>query len=261
MTPSSLDDVLTPSAGTLEIADGWQQGRGAFGGLVLGALTRALEAEAASGRPLRTLSASLLAPVVPGRARIAVEVLRAGSAVTSARAAMLQDDAVVAQASAVFGAARAAAPSWDRLSPPAAPPWQSLPAVAMPSPPAPVFTRHFDMRVCAGYPFSGAPEAEVLGWVRPRVTPRRRDAALIVALADCYFPVVLSQMTSPRPVATVSFGIDLCAPLDGLDPEAPVLHRATSPFARDGYVVEQRELWGADGRLLALNQQTFVVIK
>src|SRR5688500_1083649 len=104
MTPGSLDDVLTPSGGALEVPDGWQQVRGAFGGLVLGAMTRALEAAAGAGRALRTLSASLMAPVVPGRARISVEVLRAGSAVTTARAAMHQDDALVAQATAVFGA-------------------------------------------------------------------------------------------------------------------------------------------------------------
>jgi acyl-CoA thioesterase len=257
----SLDDVLTPVGGRLQVPDGWQQGRGAFGGLVLGAMTRALAGEVGGDRALRTLSATLMAPVVVGEAEIAVAILRAGSAVTTASAILLQDGAVAAQAVGIFGAPRPGTPAWTRLAPPRPTPWRDLPDVRLPSPPVPIFTRHFDMRVEAGFPFSGAAGGEVLGWVRPRAPATRRDAAYVVTLADCYFPVVLSEMTAPRPVATVSYHIELGAPLDGLDPDAPLLHHATAPFAAEGYVVDRRELWGEDGRLVALNQQTFVVIK
>ncbi|HEU4408007.1 MAG TPA: acyl-CoA thioesterase domain-containing protein [Polyangiaceae bacterium] len=60
--------------------EGWQQGRGAFGGLVPGALTRAMAAsEPEPARALRSLSAELLGPVPPGPADVGVEVLRRGS--------------------------------------------------------------------------------------------------------------------------------------------------------------------------------------
>lgn len=45
--------------------DGWQQGRGLFGGLVTAALVRALEATA-GGRVLRSLTSELCGPVRPG---------------------------------------------------------------------------------------------------------------------------------------------------------------------------------------------------
>ena len=48
---------------------------------------------------------------------------------------------------------------------------------------------------------------------------------------------------------------------DGLDPEAPLLYRATAPVATDGYCLETRELWSEDGRLVAINHQTFVIIQ
>ena len=40
----------------------------------------------------------------------------------------------------------------------------------------------------------------------------------------------------------------------------PLLYRATSPVLADGYCLETRELWGEDGRLVAINHQTIVVI-
>lgn len=64
----------------------------------------------------------------------------------------------------------------------------------------------------------------------------------------------------PRPMATIAFTLDIAGGLDGLDPDAPVLYRAAAPVCTDGYVLETRELWGSDGRLVAINQQTFVII-
>ena len=45
------------------------------------------------------------------------------------------------------------------------------------------------------------------------------------------------------------------------DPDAPLLYRGTVPVCGDGYFLETRELWSADGRLLALNHQTFAIIR
>lgn len=264
--PTSLDDVLTPArdgdAWILDVPDGWQQGRGAFGGLVLGGMTRALAAVAGDARPLRTFSASIVAPVLPGRARIEVNAAKIGSAVSTLSATFSQEGATAAIATAVFGAPRPATPSWMRLSPPrTVAAFAMLPEGSVRPPPAATFTQHFDLRVVRGTPYSGSGRGEVIGWVRPRVPTERRDAALAIALADCYYPVAMAESPSPRPMATVTFHIDLCSTIDDLAPDAAYLHRATSPSATDGYAVEHRELWAEDGRLIALNQQVFVIIK
>jgi acyl-CoA thioesterase len=60
-----------------------------------------------------------------------------------------------------------------------------------------------------------------------------------------------------RPMATIAFTIDfLGEPGDG-----PWLYRGTAPVCGDGYFLETRELWTASGQLVALNHQTFAIIK
>jgi hypothetical protein len=67
-----------------DIPDGWQQGRGAFGGLVLAALLRAMEAaEDDRARVTRSLSGELCGPVLPGPVEI-VRRRRCAAATTSA---------------------------------------------------------------------------------------------------------------------------------------------------------------------------------
>lgn len=68
-------------------------------------------------------------------------------------------------------------------------------------------------------------------------------------------------LTEPRPMATVSFALDLVGTLDGLDPWAPLYVRTHSPHAGGGFATEQRELWGEDGRLLALNHQLVALVR
>jgi hypothetical protein len=48
---------------------------------------------------------------------------------------------------------------------------------------------------------------------------------------------------------------------EGLDPEAPFSFRSRAVAEAEGYTVEMRELWGEDGRLVALNQQTIAIIR
>src|SRR5262245_892856 len=125
----SLDDVLTPTRSDegatylLDVATGWEQGRGAYGGLVIGAMARACEAEA-EGRPFRSISAVVMAPVVAGPAHVAVTPLRRGSGVSILRASVSQGGALAAEATALFGAPRPDAPTFVRREAPVLPPWR-----------------------------------------------------------------------------------------------------------------------------------------
>ena len=235
----TLEAVTTPAAsGILDVPPGWRQGRGAFGGLVVAGLMRAVEQ-----RPV-------------GPAKIAVEILRRGNNVTIARAAI----ADYAHAVCVLAIERKGAGplAWQDLQPPEAPPWTAVEPVQLAAPHYPEFAQHFEHRLVRGLPGSGGAN-EVVGWIRARDAGVVRDAAYIAALVDAYWPAALIRMTTPRPMATLAFTLDLVAGLDGLSPEAPLLYRGTSPVCADGYCLETRELWGEDGRLVAINQQTFVV--
>ena len=250
---------------SVEVPDGWQQGRGAFGGLVLALLTRAAEAVVAdAGRPLRALSGEIVGPVQPGPAAIAVEVLRAGTGVTAVAARLEQDGAVQAHAVVACGKARATYAAAPGLPAPSPPPWRSIEPAPVGPPLAPVFTQHLEFRVTGPLPFSGARAAgdeRAEGWVRLRRPGEARDAALAVALIDSFWPALLASAPAPRPVATLTFGFQLVTPLAGLDPDAPLFYRARMLAGGDGYGSEMRELWSEDGRLVALNQQTIVVMR
>ena len=68
----------------------------------------------------------------------------------------------------------------------------------------------------------------------------------------------MTRMAAPRPLATIAYTLDI---VGGVAGDAPLLYRGTVPVAGDGYFLETRELWTEDGRLVAINHQTFAVIR
>lgn len=260
----SPDELITPTAlgdgrFSLEIPDLWQQGRGAFGGLLTGALVRA--AMAASPAPLRGLQAALLGPAMPGPAEIAVVTLRQGNAVTGLSLSLTQGGAVVDQAIAVTGADRPNAPAWFELERAAPPPWREVEPLPVDLPMVPVFARHFEYRMVGPPPYMGGDSAVASGWIRARQTPARLDAAWVAMLIDGWWTGALARMDAPRPVATLTYGLALLESPDGLDPAAPVFLECRAPVCGGGYLSEERRLWGEDGRLLAINHQVIAVIR
>lgn len=251
-----LDQLLAP-ANPFPVPDTWQQGRGAFGGFVTGAMVRALEASAPD-RPLRSLTAELCGPLVTGEAAVEMTVLRTGSSVTSTAIRLVQEGEVQAHGVGVLGKERTRERDAVYERPPALPPWKDV-APAPTGGFGPSFAQHFEMRVVRGFPFAGEPEPVIEGYVRPLRPGVLRDAAFLAANIDCYWPTLFVKERAPRPMATIAFTFQPF-PFAG-DPDAPLAYRARLVAAHAGYCVELRELWSSEGELLALNQQTFVIIK
>jgi hypothetical protein len=250
---------IAPSSFRVQIHDGWQQGRGAFGGLVLAILLRAIEAaEPDRARRTRTLSGDLCGPVLPGPADVSVRVLRRGKNQTNLAAELRQDDQVLALASAVLSTARPqpASPLFDGA--PEAADWRRVPALQVGPPMGPAFATHYEYRSDEPpFAVSGAPR--VAGWVRERQPLLRLDAPALIGRLDAWWPT-LFHIAAPRPVATVSFVAELLADPATLRADEPLRYRARMAALHDGFFVELRELWHGD-RVVALNQQTFAIIK
>ncbi len=247
------------------VDDGWQQGRGAYGGLVVGALVRAAQAVSDDGaRRVRSVTAELLGPVLVGETTLVVERLRRGSGVSGVRVRLLQAEAPgrapdeLCQAVVVLARDRPDTPSWCRVPAPAMPDWRSVPVAPLAAPLAPAFTQHFEFRVTGPMPFAGAAAATAQGFVRPRVGGAP-DAAVIAACADAWWPAAFSTFDAPRPMATVTYALELYDAV--VDAEAPLLHDARSDVAAGGYATEHRSLWTPGGRLVAQNQQVFAIIR
>jgi acyl-CoA thioesterase len=247
---------------TYDVPEGWRQGRGAFGGLTIAACLRAIEHRIADeSRKVRSVTAELPGPTMAGASELVVEILRAGSSVTTARAALRQENEIRAHVVAVLATARPGAGplSWRDLHPPEAPAWRSLEPIEMPADLYPEFANHFEYRLVDGMPRSGD-AARTVGWIRAREPGPERDAGFIAAIIDAWWPAVLVKIQTPRPIATIAYTLEILDGVAGLDPLAPLLYRGSVPICADGYFVETRELWGEDGRLVAINHQTSAII-
>lgn len=248
-----------------DVPAGWEQGRGAYGGLIVAALTKAMLAHEEVDRAARALSASLTAPVAPGEARISVERLRVGNAVSMWSARLIQEGEVKALASLVTGRDR---PTGHELPAraPEVPAWQDVPIATNVRPPiAPVFTQHFELRALPPYPFSGVAagpgEASAAAWIRPKVVPRAMGPVELAAMVDVCWPTAFALERGPRPMATVAFHCSFQVPAGGLDPNEPLLHRGTLVQGGQGFFGETRELWTTRGELVCHNPQVFAWIK
>ncbi len=247
-----------------DVPDGWQQGRGAYGGLVLGLLAEAMDRTAAAetDRRMRTLSGELVAPVLPGEALLRVFTVRRGAGISSLRAELSQGGVIAAHAHALFGRDRVEGRDRVDLAPPPPPDlWRELEVLPVEPPIGPQFARHFEFRTTGPLPFSQPPVPEAAGFVRAHRPPEQHSAATVIAHADAWWPTGFAAEEAPRPMATVSFNLQLFEDPALLPAQTPFFHRSRMLGSRGGYFLEVRELWTADGRLAALNPQTFAIIK
>lgn len=268
MTPFENASALSPADGAspghrllaAHVPDGWQQDRGAFGGLVMGILVRAMEETHGDAmRRLRTLTGAILAPVKAGATLCDVELLRVGRSVSTLDARLLQQGVTVARASASFGAARANLRVL-RPTPPGPPQEAEVEPVEVGPPLGPVFGQHYVYRPLPPFPFAGGTEACSEGFIRARHPPPQLDVAHLMGLLDAWWPAQFAIESAPRAMSTLAFSAQLVVDPARLDATRALRHRARVEAAAEGYVVELRELW-QDHQLVALNQQTFVVVR
>lgn len=265
---ASLSDIFTPigvseNEVVFSAPEDWSQGRGLFGGVVIGCLVRAVELlEPDPARTVRSLTAEIVGPVPPGIVRVIVEPLRRGNAVSAVRARIETAGEVLAHLVAVLSRPRTGTPTWHEMPVPVMPPWREVEPSPLAPPLTPTFTANIEFRVTGPLPFQGGSTAIASGWVRPRELGQRiPGAAMAAAMIDTFWPAGAARFEAPRPMATITFGMQVMSAAEGLHPETPVFYTARCPISDDGYMVEERQIWSEDGQLLALNQQTMAIIK
>lgn len=261
----SLDEVLTgrrldEGSDALTVHEGWGQGKATFGGLVVGACVRSMAARVTDPkRRLRSISAQLLGAPHPGDVVIRTRLLRASGTVTTLCADLEQDGQVLTHVVAVFGLDRPVPLAWNHVARPEVPDWRSLEPLDMEGI-APEFTKHFEFRNLGAIPFTSSLEPS-LGFIRPRAPSLVRDGAWLACMTDCWWLAAITNFDMFRPAATLTLNAEFHEPMEGLDPDAPLLHRGTSLIVRDGYSAETRTLWGVDGRLLVTATELVTIIK
>ena len=247
---------------TAQVPTGWDQGRGAFGGLVLGLLARAaIAAEIDKSRSLRTLLGDIAGPVQPGEVQLTARTLRRGNNQSNVAIELSQNGEVLSLGSAVLASARKPSmPEFALDVPSPAPDWRTIEIARVRPPQGPAFGQHIEFRPVLGLPFSGAPAPDVRGFVRLVGQEGPLDAPALIALLDAHWPGVLSRATGPRVASTVSFAGEIFCDPASLDWQVPLDYRARIVAQHGGYFLELRELWQR-GAPVAMNQQTLALIR
>lgn len=262
-TDLAMADVTPLRPGPWQVPDGWQQGRGAWGGLVIAAVLRAAAgSEVDEGHPdrlPRSVTAEIVAPVLAGEALIECTQVRRGSATATWSVRIDSAGETATRASVVFGDPRKGEPlDTTPARPPDVADWRDIPVVELGPPIAPPFLQHLSMRPISGFPVSGSQDDIVMWLTYPQ---GRLDAAALLALVDGPWPVALVRSRENRPMATLSFFATLLVDPQDLPPGEPLLYRSRLLGQHDGYTTEQRELWTADGRLAVENVQLITLIR
>lgn len=258
----------TPKQGRWTVAEGWAQGRGAWGGLVIAALIRSAETLIADpAQQLRAVTCQLLAPVAVGTMDVPAQLLRAGSTTTGVRVdAVDKSETVLATLTGVWGSDRVPDvdpdyATWSAIACPVTESWKSVPVVDIGPPLGPEFGAQLNFRPISGYPGQGV--ANTLGWVGlpDAAADYSYDAAAIVGLVDAWWPAAISILGVGHPMGTISFSAHVVCDPAAVSGAEPLLHEGFVTAAQSGFSSEVRRLWSADGRLLVDSVQSVAIIR
>ncbi len=236
--------------------DHWFVGRGPNGGFLAGVAARA--AEAAAGRPLRSLSLHFVASPAVGPLEVAATLERVGRSYTAASVRIEQEGRPMTLALATLGELRDSGAAWDAGAMPAATPLEETQRVPLEQAGIPAFMRNYDMRWALGSDPGEAPETG--GWIRT-TDPRALDGPLVAAMTDAWAPAAFVALGRFVAAPTLDLTIHVRRPLPpaGMAPEDYVLGRFTSRLSVAGVWEEDGELWSPGGELIAQSRQLALV--
>jgi acyl-CoA thioesterase len=229
-----------------EMTDRWHIGRGPNGGYIAAFLTRALMNEAPVPDPL-TMTTHYLERPAYAPIEVTVERLREGRSHATLTARLLQGDRPMAAAIATFGRLGDSAEESVQAEMPEFPGPDDCVARRLPAPPMPgmTFRDRFDQRMPADLT---AGPARIGGWTR--LVDRDLDALAIPLFMDSWPPAMFATyMGGYAPT------LELTVHWRSRPRTFWHLGLFTSRFFMGGYVEEDGELWGEDGRLVAQSRQ------
>ena len=271
----SLTNMLEAAArgGTVEVEQGWTQGRAIFGGLTGALLLAAMkgclrsrdtgDGSAPVVHPLRSITVSFIGPATTGPVEVDAEILRVGSNVVQCQATVRQEGAIVATALAAFGKHRQSSISVAPAHPmPALGDPTAIEAFPYIEKLTPEFYQFVELRQVGGQlPFSGSETADLSGWASLREAPERFEEEHLVVLADAWPPAPIQMLDGFAPGSSLTWTLELIAEVgpEAFPAESILGYAAATDAARDGYAHTHAMLCRPDGELVAISRQTITV--
>jgi acyl-CoA thioesterase len=237
----------------------WFVGRGPNGGFLAALAARA--AEAAAGRPLRSLTLHFVAAPAVGPLDVAVALERVGRSFSDASVRIEQDGVLMTLALATLGELPADGAEWSAATMPEARPLAETDRLPLDQAGIPAFMRNYDLRWAVGTNAGASAELpETGGWIRT-TEPRALDAPLVAAMTDAWAPAAFVALGRFVAAPTLDLTIHIRRPLPPPDmaPDDYVLGRFCSRLSVGGVWEEDGELWTPGGELIAQSRQLALV--
>lgn len=235
----------------------WMQGRSLYGGV-----QAALAAEAmlpySAGLPIRTLQATLCAPVPCGPLTVHARVLRVGGSTRQVEARITDGENVLALFVGIFGRSRQSTVTRDFV----ASRFDEAAAVDMPfiKGLTPDFLQQFRARLLKGhFPGSGTEDTEHVYRVSLLDDAERTGLAQLLALSDFPPPIGLSWLAQPAPASTMTWMLNFTGHSFGDQGLEDWLIDVQLDAAHDGYTQQSVTLFAPDGYAVARGTQCMVV--
>ena len=256
--PFDVDTALEPAGDGRWRAsppEHWFVARGPNGGYLAAVAARA--AEAAAGRPLRSLTLHFVAPPVVGPLDVTATVEREGGRFSAATVRIEQAEEPMTLALATLGELPEDGAAWDAVRAPDPQPLETTEPLAADHPDVPAFMVNYDMRWAL--PAEGDTPGWG-GWIRTR-EPRALDAPLVAAMSDAWAPAAFAALGRFAYAPTLDLTIHIRRPLppEGMTAESHALCHFSSRLSVAGVWEEDGALWTPSGELIAHSRQLALV--
>jgi len=237
--------------------DHWFVGRGPNGGFLAAVAARA--AEAAAGRPLRSLALHFVAAPAVGPLDVAVTLDREGRSYTGASLRIEQDGRPMTLGLATLGELPDDGAAWAAAAMPPAAPSEATERLPLEQAGIPAFMRNYDMRWTPPAQ-AGAGTPQTGGWIRT-AEPRALDGPLAAAMSDAWAPTAFAALGRfvAAPTLDLTVHVRRRLPVAGMAADDHVLCLFTSRLAVAGVWEEDGELWSPGGELIAQSRQLALV--
>ncbi|NJR20580.1 MAG: thioesterase family protein [Hyphomonadaceae bacterium] len=204
--------------------------------------------------PLRSAHIAFAGPV-SGDVAISTRVLRQGKSAHFICADLSSDAGFGTHATFCFGADRASSQSQTRFPMPDVPHHSAVTPFFPSDWAAPHFTQHFSMLLASGSaPVSGAAEADMCLWLKPKTASQGPLDVALLALGDVPPPAALSLYRQLTPLSTMTWAIDLMT-TDLNSPDGWYLARLKSDAIENGYSAQSMGLWASNGTPILASKQ------
>ena len=244
---------------SIEISDGWKQGRTAYGGLTAGLSVAAAYRDFNDLPPLRSAQITFVGPVTE-TPQFKTRLLRRGRNVTSIAVDGIMGDATASVATLMFGAARKSninqkltAP--DNLAP------ENYQSFHPPENKAfiPNFAHYFDTLLIEGErPMSGSDRGYIRCWTRHKNPASWKGTDSFICLGDVLPPSALPMFNTMGPISSMNwhmnFLVDDVTTEDGWYQIESILNAASG-----GYCSQLMRYWNRKGDLIAEGMQSVAV--